>query len=82
MRIEIDGTLSIRESAMFVGMATVRAIAMFDGTLTGRGMGMSDEIGPPPSAAQTYGMVTADEAFDLHADGNQLTVIEQLEAID
>lgn len=55
---------------------------MFDGTLTGCGTRMSDEIGPTPSAADAYATAMANDAFDLHSDGNQLTAIEQLEAID
>ncbi len=94
MRIVIDGILSVRERAMFVGMATVRESAMFDemvtgqenaifdGTVTGRGMGMSDEIGPMPSAAEACATAMANDAFDLHSDGNQLTAIKRLEAID
>ncbi len=82
MTIEIDGTLSVRKSAMFVGTVTVHGIAMFDGTVTGRGTPMSGEIGPTPSAGEACATAIANDAFDLHSNGNQLTAIEQLEAID
>ena len=60
----------------------VRESAMFDGTVTGRGMSKSDEIGPTPSAADLYATAPANDAFDLHSGGNQLTAIEQFKAIE
>ncbi len=76
MRIEIEGILNGRVNEMFVGTVTARENAIFDG------MVMSDEIGPTPSAAEAYATAMANDAFDLQSDGNQLTAIEQLEAID